>query len=53
MPVSLKQIKKESLKRDINLIDRVLRSEDQVKRGKVIKADVSMKDEEIDDLLMT
>ena len=34
----------------MKLIDKVLRSEDQVKKGKVIKADTSMKDEEIDDL---
>ena len=50
--ILLKQIKKESLSNDIRLIDKVLMSEDQIKRGKIVKADISMKDEEIDDLLM-
>ena len=50
--ILLKQIKKESLSNDMRLIDKVLRSEDQINKGKIVKADISMKDEEIDDLLM-
>jgi len=50
--ILLKQIKKESLKKDMKLIDKVLRSEEQIKIGKIVKADTRMKDEEIDDLLM-
>ncbi len=50
--ILLKQIKKESLKKDIKLIDKILRSEEQIKIGKITKADTRMKDEEIDDLLM-
>ncbi len=50
--ILLKQIRKESLSKDMRLIDKVLRSEDQIKNGKIVKADISMKDEEIDDLLM-
>ena len=51
--ILLKQIKKESLRRDMKLIEKVLRSEEQIKLGKVVKADISMKEEEIDDLLMS
>ena len=50
--LKLKQIKKESLSKDMELIEKVLRSEDQIKKGKVISANINMKDEEIDDLLM-
>jgi AbrB family looped-hinge helix DNA binding protein len=50
--ILLKQIKKESLSRDMKLIEKVMKSEDQIKRGRIFKADTSMKDEEIDDLLM-
>ncbi|NOZ80226.1 MAG: AbrB/MazE/SpoVT family DNA-binding domain-containing protein [DPANN group archaeon] len=50
--ILLKQIKKESLRKDMKLIDKLLRSEKQIKTGKVVKADTRMKDEEIDDLLM-
>ncbi len=50
--ILLKQIKKEALKNDIMLIDRVIRSEEDIKKGRVTKADTSMSDEEIDDLLM-
>jgi len=50
--ILLKQIKKETLSKDIKLIDKILISEEQIKKGKSIKADISMKDEEIDDLLM-
>jgi AbrB family looped-hinge helix DNA binding protein len=50
--ILLKQIRKETLRKDIELIEKIHLSEEQVKAGKVIKADTSMKDEEIDDLLM-
>jgi AbrB family looped-hinge helix DNA binding protein len=50
--ILLKQIKKESLKSDMLLIDKIKRSEDYIKNGKFIKADSKMSDREIDDLLM-
>ncbi|MBL7054682.1 AbrB/MazE/SpoVT family DNA-binding domain-containing protein [Candidatus Woesearchaeota archaeon] len=50
--ILLKQIKKESLKNDMILIDKIKRSEDEIKGGKFIKADTKMSDEEIDDLLI-
>ena len=50
--ILLKQIKKESLKNDMILIDKIKRSEDEIKNGEFIKADTKMSDEEIDDLLM-
>lgn len=50
--ILLKQIKKESLKSDILLIDKIKRSEDEIKGGKFIKADTKMSEKEIDDLLM-
>jgi len=50
--IMLKQIRKEALREDMFLIERIRRSEEQIKEGKFIKADTSMSDEEIDDLLM-
>ena len=50
--ILLKQIKKESLRSDMLLIDKIRRSEDEIKSGKFIKADTKMSDEEVDDLLM-
>lgn len=50
--ILLKQIKKESLRSDMLLIDKIRRSEDEIKNGKFIKVDTEMSDEEIDDLLM-
>ncbi len=50
--ILLKQIKKESLRKDMVLIDKIRRSEDEIKSGNFIKADTNMSDEEIDDLLM-
>ncbi|MBI4983082.1 AbrB/MazE/SpoVT family DNA-binding domain-containing protein [Candidatus Woesearchaeota archaeon] len=50
--IMLKQIKKEALRDDMLLIEKIRRSEEQVKKGKFVKADTSMSDEEIDDLLM-
>ena len=48
----LKQIKKEALRDDILLIEKIKRSEEQIKEGKFVKADISTADEEIDDLLI-
>jgi len=50
--IMLKQIKKEALRDDMLLIEKIRRSEEQIKEGKIVKADTSMSDEEIDDLLM-
>lgn len=50
--IMLKQLKKESLGKDMELIDKISRSEEQIKNGKYVKASTKMKDEEIDDLLM-
>ena len=50
--IMLKQIKKEALRDDMLLIEKIRRSEEQIKEGKIVKADTSMDDEEIDDLLM-
>ena len=50
--ILLKQIKKEALSKDLKLIEKIMKSENQIKSGRIIKADTSMKDEEIDDLLM-
>ncbi len=50
--ILLKQIRKESLRNDMILIDKIRKSEDQIKKGKLVKADTRMSDEEIDDLLM-
>ena len=49
--ILLKTIKKESLLRDIHLMEAIERSEEQIKQGKFVKANTSMSDEEIDDLL--
>ena len=51
--IMLKQIKKEALREDILLIESIRRSEDQIKGGRLVKADTSMSSEEIDDLLMS
>jgi AbrB family looped-hinge helix DNA binding protein len=50
--IMLKQLKKESLSKDMELIDQITRSEEQIKKGKYVKANTRMKDKEIDDLLM-
>ena len=49
--IMLKQIKKEALRDDMLLIDKIRRSEKQIKKGRFVKADTRMSDEEIDDLL--
>ena len=50
--ILLKMIRKETLVRDIRLIEAIERSEEQISSGKAIKADNTMSNEEIDDLLM-
>ena len=50
--ILLKMIRKETLARDIHLIEAIERSEEQISRRKSVKADTSMSDEEIDDLLI-
>jgi len=50
--IFLKQIKKESLMKYMKFIENIHRSELQIREGKFIKAETSMSDEEIDDLLM-
>jgi len=49
--ILLKQIRKESLRDDMLLIDKIKRSEYDVRKGRFVKADTKMSDEEIDDLL--
>ncbi len=49
----LKPIKKEDLKKEMKLIEKIFKSEKQIKSGKVVKANTNMEDEEIDNLLMS
>jgi AbrB family looped-hinge helix DNA binding protein len=51
--IMLKQIKTESLIKDMELIEKIQKSEAEIESGKFIVADSSMSDEEIDDLLMS
>jgi len=51
--ILLKQIKKQALRKELELIQKIERSEEQIKKGKVIKANTNMSDEEIDDLLIS
>lgn len=51
--ILLKQMKKEALAKDMELIEKINRSEEQIINGKVVRANTQMKDEEIDDLLMS
>ena len=50
--ILLKMIRKEALARDIHLLEMIKRSEEQIKAGKFTRADTSMSDEEIDDILI-
>jgi len=50
--ILLKQIRSETLRKDMELIERIQTAEEQIVEGKFVKADTSMTDEEIDDLLM-
>ncbi len=49
--ILLKQIKKQALRNDMILIDSIRRSEKDIKKGRVTKANINMSDAEIDDLL--
>jgi len=51
--ILLKRIRKEALIRDMGLLEKIGKSEEQIKNGKFVKADTKMRDEEIDDLLMS
>lgn len=51
--ILLKAIQKEALARDMHLIEAIERSEKQIKEGRFVKADVSLDDAEIDDVLMS
>ena len=50
--IMLKPINKEALREDMLLIEKIRKSEEQIKNGKFVKVDTSMNDEKIDDLLM-
>lgn len=50
--ILLKQIRKEKLAEDMALIEKIQRSEEKIKKGEFTKADTSMSDDEIDDILM-
>lgn len=50
--ILLKRIRKDILMRDIRLMEKIEESEEQVLKGRHVKADTDMGDEEIDDLLM-
>lgn len=50
--ILLKPISKKSLKKDIALIEKIQQSEKSISEGKFSKADSSMKNDEIDDILM-
>jgi AbrB family looped-hinge helix DNA binding protein len=50
--ILLKQIRTETLRKDVELLERIQMTEEQIATGKIVKANTSMSDEEIDDLLM-
>lgn len=50
--IMLKPLRKEMLAKDMKLIEKIHRSEEEIKGGKFVKADSAMNEEEIDDLLM-
>lgn len=51
--ILLKQIRKESLVRDIQLMEKIELAEEQIKNGEYVEADTKMSDEEIYDVLMS
>ena len=51
--ILLKIINKETLSKDLQLLETINRSEEQIKTGKFTKANTAMSDEQIDDLLMS
>ncbi len=50
--ILLKQIRPETLRKDMKLIEQIQIIEEQIAKGNIIKANTNMSDEEIDDLLM-
>ena len=50
--ILLKAITKEALSRNLHLMESIERGEEDIKEGRFVKADTSMSNEEIDDLLM-
>ena len=50
--IMLKQIKKQALKEDMYLIEKISKSEEDIEKGRSVKADTKMSDEKVDDLLM-
>ncbi len=50
--ILLKMIRKDALAKDMHLLEMIERSEEHIKAGRITKADTSMNDEEIDDILM-
>lgn len=50
--IFLKIIQKDTLARDLHFLEKLERSEEQIKAGKFTKATSTMNDEEIDDVLM-
>ena len=50
--IILKQIKKKQFNKIADIVLKIQRSEDQIKKGKSIKVDASMSNEDIDNLLM-
>ncbi len=51
--ILLKQIRTETLRKDVKLLEKIQMTEEQIATGKSVKAKTSMSDEEIDDLLMS
>lgn len=49
--IMLKKIEKEALREEMLLLETIRKSEEQIREGKFVKADSSMRAEEIDDLL--
>jgi AbrB family looped-hinge helix DNA binding protein len=51
--ILLKQIRIETLRKDMELLEKIQMTEEQIAKGKSVKANTKMGDEEIDDLLMS
>ncbi|MBT6519916.1 AbrB/MazE/SpoVT family DNA-binding domain-containing protein [Candidatus Woesearchaeota archaeon] len=50
--ILLKQVTKEALLREMQLAESILRSEEEIAKGKVTRVNAKMSDNEIDSLLM-
>jgi AbrB family looped-hinge helix DNA binding protein len=51
--IYLKKIEKEELLMKFDLMNRIEKSEEEIAKGQVLKADTKMTDEDIDNLLMS